>query len=76
MNHRDTQRDALERAVPQEIETENKLKINTKILPEIKDWKTGESYILREVKVMQISSDKMTDGTIKAEFEVTSIKTK
>ena len=66
--------EALERNTPKIFEVENKLKIDSKMLPAIKSWVTGEDYKLDSVSMTQLASRELEDGTIEAEFEIKSAK--
>lgn len=66
--------DALERKMPKIFDVENKLQIDSKMVPEVKDWVTGEDYRLTEVIMTQLASRELKDGTIESEFEIKSIK--
>lgn len=46
--------------------------IDSKHLAEIKDWKVGETYVL---KVRQVSRTEEKDGSVHASFEVVGSKT-
>ena len=57
-------------AMQLKIESEGKLTINSKMLPEVVDWKVGEVYRLSRVEIRQISSRELQDGVIEGEFEI------
>lgn len=66
--------EAIERNLPKIFDVENKIKLTDKQLPAVKDWKVGEDYKLTEVKITELASRELEDGTIEADFEVTSVK--
>ena len=57
-------------AMQLKIESEGKLTINSKMLPEVVDWKVGEVYRLSRVEIRQTSSRELQDGVIEGEFEI------
>jgi hypothetical protein len=54
--------------------TKPRISLSSKDLPEIKDWKVGETYRLSEVIMKQRSAHAGHHGVIEAEFEVESVK--
>jgi len=58
-------------AVQMKIEAEGKLTINSKMLPEVAKWKTGEVYRLTIVDIIQTANRVLSDGVIEADFEIT-----
>lgn len=51
------------------------LTLNEKDLPEIKDWKVGETYHLEmDVKLVSQSNDSMMDNGMNARFEVQDVQ--
>lgn len=67
-------REALERKMPKIFDVENKVKLDSSMLPEIKDWIVGEDYELTNVVVTELTSRELKDGSIEAEFEIKSAK--
>ena len=61
-------------AVQFKIEPEGRLTINSKMLPEIKEWQTGETYRLKSIEMVQKSSRQIEDGVIESEFEVRGVE--
>ena len=57
-------------AVQMKIEAEGRLTINSKMLPEVAKWQTGEVYRLKTVDIRQIASRELEDGVIEADFEI------
>ena len=57
-------------AMQLKIESEGRLTINSKMLPEVADWKVGEVYRLSRVDIRQTSSRELQDGVIEGEFEI------
>ena len=63
-------------AVSLSIQPEGRVFLNSKMLPEIKDWQVGEHYILSQVDMVQINSRMLEDGTVEAEFEIKIVESK
>ena len=63
-------------AMQLKIESEGKLTINSKMLPEVVDWKVGEVYRLSRVEIRQTSSRELQDGVIEGEFEIIGAESK
>ena len=57
-------------AVQMKIEAEGRLTLNSKMLPEVAKWKTGEVYRLKSIEIRQKSSREIEDGVIEADFEI------
>ena len=66
--------EAIERKMPKIFEVDNKIKVTSDKLSEIKNWITGEDYRLTDVRITQLASRELEDGTIESEFEVNSVK--
>lgn len=62
--------EALEHSMPKAFSVENKLVVDSSVLPEVKDWKTGVDYRLKEVIMTQIASRELENGRIQSEFEI------
>ena len=58
------------------IQPEGRVFLNSKMLPEIKEWQVGEHYILSQVDMVQINSRMLEDGTVEAEFEIKIVESK
>ena len=65
--------EAIERSIPKIFEVENKLKVDSKMLPAIEKWITGEDYKI-SIEVTQLASRELEDGTIESEFEIKKAK--
>jgi len=63
-------------AVQMKIEAEGRLKINSKMLPEVAKWKVGEVYRLSNVEMRQIASRELEDGVIEGDFELMGAESK
>ena len=63
-------------AVTLSIQPEGRVFLNSKMLPEIADWKVGEHYILAQVDMVQRDSRLLDDGTVEAEFDITIVQVK
>lgn len=59
-------------AVQMKIEAEGRLTINSKMLPEVEKWQTGETYRLKKVEIRQTASREIEDGIIESDFEIIS----
>ena len=57
-------------AVQMKIEAEGRLTINSKMLPEVAKWQTGEVYRLKTVDIRQTASRELEDGVIEGDFEI------
>ena len=65
---------AIERNTPKIFDVENKITLRSSMVSEIKKWVTGEKYELEDVKLVQLASRELEDGTIESEFEITSVE--
>ena len=63
-------------AVSLSIQPEGRVFLNSKMLPEVKDWQVGEHYILTQVDMVQINSRMLDDGTFEAEFDIKIVEVK
>ena len=63
-------------AVSLSIQPEGRVFLNSKMLPEVKDWQVGEHYILTQVDMVQINSRMLDDGTVEAEFDIKIVEVK
>lgn len=70
----DMQIEAFERNMPKAYKVENKLKFDSSMLPELKDWKVGEDYEVK-LTITQLSAKELVNGNIEASFEVKKITT-
>lgn len=66
--------EALERSLPKIFDVENKFTVNSKQVPEIKEWVNDVDYRFTEIIATQLASRSLEDGTIEAEFEIKSAK--
>ena len=57
-----------------EDEKPSRMKLSSNLVKQVKDWKTGESYTLKDVKIKQTGSDLQDDGSVLAHFKVESAK--
>ena len=71
--HRGNQVEAIERSIPKIFEVEDKLKLSSSMLKEIKDWVVGEDYTVT-LKVTELAARELENGEIEAEFEIKSAK--
>ena len=65
--------EALERSIPKIFEVDNKIKVTSSMLPEVKGWVTGEDYTLSNVVMTQLASRELKNGEIESEFEIKKI---
>ena len=70
---RENQLDAFERNMPKIFEIEDKVKISSSVLSDVKDWKVGEDYEVK-MKINQLASRELRNGEIEAEFEIKEVK--
>ena len=61
-------------AVQFKIEPEGRLTLNSKMLPEIKEWQTGETYRLKSIEMVQMANRKLNDGVIEADFDLRGVE--
>lgn len=64
------QLEALERNAPKIFDVENRFKVDSKLVPQIKDWKNNVDYKFSNIVATQLASRVLEDGTIEAEFEI------
>lgn len=64
--------EALERSMPKIFDAENTFKVNSEMVPEIKEWVNNVDYRFTEVIATQLASRVLEDGTVEAEFEIKS----
>lgn len=62
------------KAVEEMIEMPVMIEISSKKIPEIKNWKVGETYRFTDVSAKQISVRLEDKGEMSARFEIKSIK--
>lgn len=65
--------EAIERSMPKIFNAEDKVKLNSKMIPQIKDWKNDVDYKISLVAT-QLASRVLEDGTVEAEFEIKKAK--
>ena len=63
-------------AISLSIQPEGRVFLNSKMLPEVKDWQVGEHYILSQVDMVQKTSRQLEDGTVEAEFDIKIVEAK
>lgn len=71
---RNEQVEALERKMPKIFDVENKIKVDSNMVPEIKEWVNDVDYRFTEIIATQLASRVLEDGTTEAEFEIKSAK--
>lgn len=72
-DNRENQVEAIERNFPKIFEVEDKVRLNSSMLPEVKDWKVGEDYKV-ELSITELASRELEDDSIEAEFEIKGAK--
>lgn len=65
--------EAIERSMPKIFDVEDRVKLNSKMVPQIKDWKNDVDYKI-SMTATQLASRVLEDGTIEAEFEIKKAK--